>query len=1656
MRKSGGGAATASGMEFQHRVAAWAAAHILAEKESTPLWGLPKGTILTWLRCETEQPVDDLLLGTSGNGLIFVQVKRNLHLSNNVTSDLASAFDQFVRQFIACRNKRDGNRPWDRPLDPMSDRLVLITAPISSEPIRTNLREVLRRIRSQQSLDDAAVNVRERQVLSVMQHHLKRSWAKTLGTDPSEDEIKDLLALIHVQVLDIDPEGADENHAKNLLRQAVLSTPDEAEVAWPRLITLCSGFAVQRSGANRENFQRELLNAGLSLKSLQSFQDDIRKLREYSTITFKGLSHLSEIRVGSTKVKIKRLCTEALRETAEDGSLLVVGEPGAGKSGALHQFVQSLREDGCDHVFLAVDRLASKSLSQLRDEIGLEHELPDVLENWIGKAPGFLVIDALDAARGDTAQRMIQDLIRMIIRKGERWRVVASIRKFDLRYGVEIRDLFTGVPNRDFQDREFACIRHLNIVRFTNDELKQIASQSAQLYTLITNSPAELRDDLLRVPFNLRLMGDLLGAGVHLSELTPIRTQLELLDRYWSHRVIRIDGQGIAREAVLRQICEKMVGDSILRVHISDVSLPVKSGLLEDLLSTQVLMEWESSPGAIPDRYILAFSHHVLFDYAVSSLLLRDSQERVINRLVNTPDLVVLIRPSLMLHFRHLWTTDGTKQQFWDFIINIIRATQIPEIGKIIGPSVAAEETKKIQDLEPLCFIIENPDSEIQASAEQALRHLVGALLTASVKESFVGTEAGPWCQLIEKLSRDLRLSVAYIIQLLLSKICESPEDLNFEQRTYAGKAARRILELAWAQPSRNNWFVINALAGVCRTFESDPIESAGLIRRCLAPLNLSEHGFEELPWLAREVKRLIGLDPPLVTEIYKIAFGYQERSDKPVPMGSSRILTMISNRKQDYGMALYELAEVFPHFLESTPLNAINALIYVIEAYIAQRHSTISYEKEEKTFDFDGRQGRIRVDYSSIWDNDEIHGHDKPFKMLQSFQKYLENLAKLPGAVNFLHRIVEVLISENRSAVIWSRVLSVAAQNPSTLGREILPLLWAIPILTSYDTSHAAGKAISAIFPELEASERERIELSILSIPRVSPKTHRESAEHIRNRLLGCLPPDKIITVAAQNLLSELKEKNTIPSNKRPVHFSSGSRPYGEEEFLRDEGVPVEDEKNRMIREIESPVKEFAKKNLNSTPTLEEVSGIFPSLQALHQALARSDIETVHPKQLDYAWGTLADACACIARIEDLSSNDALGALVEAVLLEASHHEKPIHDPEQDAQFDDFPSWGGPSARIEAAQGLIVLARNPSFSNPEIFASIDRLSKDPVPAVRFQIARSLNTISRTAPELMWRLIELMSHGDSSRGVLQAILSGPFHRLGGSNPDRIADLTNIIFERITEGPGAKTVREFCVGIFADLYIWRGNAQCQVIIFGLVADPFALSDDISHVLPHLREPLTNGPIHPSDPVQNAVRTRAIDLLDRILKSARNAISEVESRFLHVSFDSWPVQDQEITKSVFRIIDTIGSEVYFASGAYDEREHTRAEGVKQGFPEEAGRFYIEVSSILDDLAEVSLPSVTHHLVQTLEYFIPFDPSGVFLRIGRVIHSGQRAGYQYELLAADLIIKLVERYLAEYRTLLREDAQARQTLIDILDIFVGWPSARKLTYRLEDIFR
>jgi len=816
----------------------------------------------------------------------------------------------------------------------------------------------------------------------------------------------------------------------------------------------------------------------------------------------------------------------------------------------------------------------------------------------------------------------------------------------------------------------------------------------------------------------------------------------------------------------------------------------------------------------------------------------------------------------------------------------------------------------------------------------------------------------------------------------------------------------------------------------------------------------------EEMPWLAREVKNLISVDANLVEDIYNAAFTFSEKSEEKTQISGSQILAMTSTRKQDYGMVRYELANTFSEFLKIAPINATRALITALNGYVNEEHSPMG-EVVGEVFEFDGLKAQIRTDHSTIWDDGDTYRHDEPLKMLDTFEKYLIDTTQVEDLIACRREIIKIIALENKLAVLWKRLLQCGIKAPNTIGLEIKSLAWTKPILICFDTEVAVGNFIGAIFEFLTEQERALIENTILSLTEDQvPRDQIKFRERDRNRLLGCIPDRYIVTERARQILEELRVAEALPPNEPHFRITTGwsGKPYGEEEYLAGKGVPVEEEVNKLIRSIEQPIKDFSKEYLNSSPTMEVIQSIFPAIHRLHEALSSADKDGVHPMQKDYAWGTLAEACERIASSNELSSTTEIESFVKTVLLEAARHPDPAPRPEYDSQFDEHPSWGKPAPRIDAAKGLTLLAYSPSCIDDTLLETIISLVNDGVPAVRFQVVTHLVALYQTAPEVMWKIIENVCEKEQSNGVLQGLLTRTFYRIAGGNANRISLFTKMVFDKVNEGPGANSVRRACVSIFSGLYFWQDNKTCRDVIYEMTDNPKRFLGEVRDLVVDTRDLLTHGPVDPSDREQDAVRKRAFVIIERILNSVLSEIKTIDDSKFKAGIKLSPDEAEEF-KGLAQIIDTIGTEIYFASGAYDELHGQQKQDKKILTTDEKKRFLYEADNLLNCLSDFGMfPSLTHHLLETLEVYIPLDPTNIFGKIGRIVTMAQSGGYQYESLAADLIVKIIERYLAEYSWVFREQEQCQRTLLKILDIFVnaGWPSARRLTYRLEEIYR
>ena len=326
----------------------------------------------------------------------------------------------------------------------------------------------------------------------------------------------------------------------------------------------------------------------------------------------------------------------------------------------LNALARHLLAQGNDVLELAVDQHSVESLEGLSQELQLEHGLLEVLKNWDGPGPAWLIIDALDATRGGKSEGVFRTLITQVLEGCQRWRVVASIRTFDLRMGQQFRSLFKGTPpSSDFAESEFSNVRHLSIPSWSESELQQLLNQAPTLSAAFANAPPRVRK-LTTVPFNTRLLGELITDGVDMEDLDSVSSQTELLSLYWRHRIVQ---HGTPAESCLRDIVEAMVEARALRAqkHVVASNAPA---MIDTLSHEGVLIATGN------DRW-LQFRHHILFDFAAARVLL-DPDEIVdgTQRFPKAQALGLMLAPALTFVLQEVWDKETDRV----FILDCCRA----------------------------------------------------------------------------------------------------------------------------------------------------------------------------------------------------------------------------------------------------------------------------------------------------------------------------------------------------------------------------------------------------------------------------------------------------------------------------------------------------------------------------------------------------------------------------------------------------------------------------------------------------------------------------------------------------------------------------------------------------------------------------------------------------------------------------------------------------------------------------------------------------------------------------------------------------------------------------------------------------------------------
>lgn len=217
------GRGTGSGTDFQNRVGAYAAAHVLARR-SLPRFGLPRG-IPVRIAFEQDGAGDDIHLVLADGLIVEIQAKHGLDADDRLGQTISTFSQRLV----------DGRRA-----------VLVVDRPTSSETVAVRLKEVFELWRNDQT--------------PALTEVLERRLTPLLPTEKAE-----LRKRISVGVVDLDSDDTESALYAVVLLQQCLRDPLLAEHAWAALITIAATAAKGGHSYDRERLIELLRERGLDV-----------------------------------------------------------------------------------------------------------------------------------------------------------------------------------------------------------------------------------------------------------------------------------------------------------------------------------------------------------------------------------------------------------------------------------------------------------------------------------------------------------------------------------------------------------------------------------------------------------------------------------------------------------------------------------------------------------------------------------------------------------------------------------------------------------------------------------------------------------------------------------------------------------------------------------------------------------------------------------------------------------------------------------------------------------------------------------------------------------------------------------------------------------------------------------------------------------------------------------------------------------------------------------------------------------------------------------------------------------------------------------------------------------------------------------------------
>ena len=1348
------------------------------------------------------------------------------------------------------------------------------------------------------------------------------------------------------------------------------------------------------------------------------------------------------------KIKREKLLND-LQDFAMRGNGVIIGSPGVGKTYLLKELYYSLESLEIPQLILPIDQLGDGTDETLQSELSYEGDLIERLKSVpVSDQKAILIFDAFDAARDEQTRKRFLNLIRRAIQELVKWNVVVTGRTYDAKKSQELLDLFGNPDDIEYQSEGILC-RHFTIPAFDEHEILQVFDQIGCPKFIYEDSSQDFKN-ILANPFNLWLLEKILKASPDLPDFSQVCSEVQLLGLFWERRIESTSNSDF-RRFVLKETAGQMVKECSLSIRQDDankeqlyVNGQAIKGVLRELLSDEILIKVSSTGQRI------AFSHNILFDYAVSVLLIDDEPQYLERFISEDPSLPLFLRPSLTYFFTRLWYYDSTS--FWKAFWHIFPSNQsvhLRLVARLIPTSVIANEARVVDQLTSLLGKLQNGDlvaSKMIARLLQSLRML------EIERDAF-------WIDFFDQISVHLHSDFAWDLATFTSDIFERATDANIKET--CGRIGRRLLQWVWKEreASDNDWY--NRLGSywavplVAKTYYTNAEKSRDLLNQVLKLTKEEKFPIDFLANLTEHVDKIWKHDREFVALIYRAVFAHYEVSGEVTRRGGT-ILSFGISRRQDYGLCQYRLAKHFPDFLRADPLSMAQAVIRGLNSFIGDVHIARYRQEGEsfddliETFNFRGKPTSFVQDESYVWD---AGGYtDEPIEMAEVLFEYISELASSKDSR--LDSILDVFRDEVWVAFFWKRLLKTAAQFPKVFAPHLLELCIAEPIQMHLETSYELGLFLGAAAPEFTSDQLLQIEESILELPRkAKDEDNQSSLDLAKNRLLAQIPMNLLRTNEARKIREEMVREDKVPLNQPPLSFISTSELVTEEKRFQDKGIDTSSPENQELHRFFNPLDEFISNWRNDTPTSAAIRLIFPHVEKAYVTIQN---DTAADKEvIDSLWLKLTECVAIISRVPE-NPEDSMFIFCRQLLLKGAKHEKPEPNPYFDSQFNS--SGYSRFPRHAAARGLLRLA----FLQPdtEMLDAIETLASDRVPSVRMVTAMELFLVYNKAPERFWHIMDNRATDEPKRAV-QKFLYYTLTRVIARDKENEDKTTRVMAKLLAHTPPPTEGLEPS-DAFTVLLMWLAIDRQNVWAFKTLEDTY-FKDPIRFANP-LRRAVSEVvrdyvlPKHLEMDEGCRRAKRAIEWLGQVIDLVSDEIKELH----RIVKGDETEENVKKLHDTYKVIDEVITRLYFAV-AY-KRDRSK-EPVAEISHELRCDYYDQVRPLMqqviavaqDPTSGIMFAPTAHYFMQLLRSFLSCNPKEVLHLTTGVVQSSEQFGYTLDSIAVRDVVEFVEIVLADYRHEVR-DGESLEDLLNLLDMFAktGWTDALKLVWRLDEVFR